>query len=227
MATFGLVCEGPSDKIVIENLLWGYFADTDLLLRKLPSEFDETDRERFSVQGGFMEIFHFCQSDIFKEAFVQLDFVIIQIDTDVLRTENVPKEYQMSFRYEDGAEFTVEEIVLVMKQRFIELMGEEFYLQFQNNIIFAISVHSIECWLLPLYFKTQKAKAGKIENCLNTLNEALKIHEKFYIDKKESKYYREIAKKYRKNKDLMACYQLNPSLKIFIESLPTPEKVEP
>lgn len=220
MASFGLVCEGPSDKIVIENILWGFFGNTDLLLRKLPSEFDETDREQFSVQGGFMEIFHFCQSDIFKEAFVQLDYVIIQIDTDVLMTDNVPKEYQMSLKHENGQAFTTEEIVNVMKNKFIEIIGEEFYAQFKNSIIFAISVHSIECWLLPLYFKNQKVKAGKIENCLNTLNEALKKYEKFYIDKKEPKYYREIAKKYRKHKDLIACYHLNPSLKIFVESLP-------
>ncbi|MFN7116987.1 MAG: phage tail protein [Saprospiraceae bacterium] len=205
---------------MIENLLWGFFDNPDILIRHLPSEFDETDRARFSVQGGFMEIFHFCQSDTFKEAFVQLDYVIIQIDTDVLRSNNVPKEYQMSFKHPDGQDFTVEEIVVAMKQKFIELMGEEFYIQFQNNIIFAISVHSVECWILPIYFKNQKAKAAKVENCLNTLNEALKKQESFYIDKKEPKYYREIAKKYRKNKDLMAYYQLNPSLKIFIESLP-------
>jgi hypothetical protein len=220
MATFGLVCEGPTDKIVIEHLLWGFYDDADILLRKLPREFDETDRAQFSVQGGFMEIFHFCQSELFQEAFVQLDYIIIQIDTDVLMTEHVPKAYQMSFKHEDGTSFTIEEIVDAVRGKFVEVMGEMFYAQFQNNILFAISVHSMECWLLPVYFKTQKTKAAKTENCSKTLNKALEKHESFYIDKKEPKYYREIAKKYRKHKDAKSLYPLNSSLQIFIETLP-------
>lgn len=220
---FGLVTEGITDQIVLENILYGFFNDKDLPIDPLSPLRDATDEDKATTNSNWLEVFEYCKSSKFKEAVVIKDYVIVQIDTDVLRTNNVSKEYQMSFKHEDGKEFSVEEIVEAVKNKLIETIGEEFYRQFQAKIIFAISVHSIECWLLPIYFKTQKKKAGKIENCLNTLNEALKKSKLFYIDNKEPKYYRAIAEKYKKNKILMDSNKFNPSLKIFIEDLQSRE----
>jgi len=100
-----------------------------------------------------------------------------------------------------------------------DAIGEDFYSQNQQKIVFAISVHSIECWLLPLYY-TDKKKAKYI-NCLKTLNDKIFKKHKFTIDKnaKNPKYYREISKQYGKHKVLMQHYQDNPSLKTFIEEI--------
>jgi len=78
-------------------------------------------------------------------------------------------------------------------------------------------VHSIECWLLPLYY-TDKKKS-KVKSCLNTLNQALQKKEKFTIDAKNPEYYEIVSEKYCKHKILMKCYKENPSLKIFIEKV--------
>lgn len=99
----------------------------------------------------------------------------------------------------------------------VGLIEEDFYQQHQERIIFAISVHSIECWILPLYYSDNRK--AKIAGCLESLNRELAKKEKFTIDAnaKNPKYYRRISKKYIKHKILMKHYQENPSLKRFIE----------
>ena len=92
-----------------------------------------------------------------------------------------------------------------------------FWTNYGDRIIFAISVHSIECWLLPIYFNTQHQKAGKITGCLDTLNKILIKQEGFSIHEKEAAYYVKIAKKLRKQ--INDIYTLNPSLRIFVENI--------
>jgi hypothetical protein len=96
------------------------------------------------------------------------------------------------------------------------VIGEEFYSQNQERIIFAIAVNSTECWLLPLYYDDNRK--SKLVNCLNTLNQALK-KEGFQIDRKNPEYYRKISLRYSKSKVLQNKYQHNPSFKIFIEEI--------
>lgn len=164
------------------------------------------------------------QADSRKPVVIK-DYVIVQVDTDALTGDSVPEQYRIYFKHSDGGDFTVKETIEIVRNKLIELMQSDFYAQFQEKIIFAISVNCIECWLLPLYQNFLKKKVSKTENCLNVLNQALQKTEKFFIDKKDPKYYRVIAERYCKNKELLACYHLNPSLKIFIESLPTPNEM--
>jgi hypothetical protein len=102
-------------------------------------------------------------------------------------------------------------------QKFIELIGKDFYEKHQQQIIFAISVHSIECWLLPIYYNDNK-KAKEI-NCLDTLNKELAKQEKFTIGEKQPEYYRKIASKFRKSKALKFSHTSQTSFAIFIYDL--------
>jgi len=56
---------------------------------------------------------------------------------------------------------------------------------------------------------------------LNTLNQALKSKESFSIDpsNKNPQYYEHISKEYTKHKRLMALYNSNPSLEVFVHEL--------
>ena len=56
--------------------------------------------------------------------------------------------------------------------KLIGLIGKTIYDKYKDKIIFAISVHSLECWLLPLYY-TDNRKA-KILHCTKTVDEQLK-----------------------------------------------------
>lgn len=211
MISFGLITEGLTDQIVIEDILSGYFNTDDIIVNPLQPERDKDDEDK-SDYGGWMLVFKYCQSSDFREAFQFNEYVIIQIDTDVCEEIN----YDIPKRNENGEELTAEQLIEKVKEKFKVLIGEDFYNQYNEKIIFAITVHSIECWLLPLYY--QDSKKGKITNCLGTLNQALKS-QGFTIDAKKPQYYRKVSRQYCKHKDLMKLYKENPSLKIFIEEI--------
>jgi hypothetical protein len=206
MISFGLIAEGLTDQIVIEDILAGYFNSAYIEVTPLQPKRDK------SKTGGWTLVFDYCRSKKFQEAFQFIDYIIIQIDTDVSEDYGVAKQ-------DENGEFTPQQLIAKVIEKFRSAIGDDFYSEYQKKIIFAISVHSIECWLLPLYY-TDSRKA-KITNCLDTLNRELPKKHKFTIDAnaKNPEYYREISEKYRKHKVLMKHYAENPSLKIFIEEI--------
>jgi hypothetical protein len=211
MISFGLVTEGLTDQIVIENILAGYFKSPDLDIRQLQPERDK-DNENKSTYGGWTLVLNYCKSRDFQEALQFIDYIIIQIDTDVseLKNYNIPQQ-------DENGEFTPQQLIEKVIEKFRAVIGDDFYSKYQQKIIFAISVLSLECWLLPLYY-TDKKKKSKFKSCLRDLNLQLAKKHKFTIDAKAKnpEYYREISKQYSKHKILMDCYQDNPSLKSFV-----------
>ncbi|XWK87905.1 MAG: phage tail protein [Phormidium sp.] len=211
MISFGLITEGLTDQIVIQDILIGYFNTPDIFVKPLQPERDKDDENK-SDYGGWMLVFKYCQSSDFREAFQFNEYVIIQIDTDVCEEIN----YDIPKRNENGEELTPEQLIEKVKEKFKVLIGEDFYNQYNEKIIFAITVHSIECWLLPLYYQDNRKK--KITNCLDTLNQALKS-KGFTIDAKKPQYYRKVSQQYCKHKVLIKLYKENPSFKIFIDEI--------
>jgi hypothetical protein len=215
MIEFGLVTEGISDQIVIENILFGFFNNKNIPVEPLQPLRDTSDENRYVGQANWIEVFEYCQTNTFKVEVVMKDFVIVQIDTDALKGDSVPEKYRLNLQ-----QANLEETISIVKNKLIDLMTTGFYEQFQHKILFAISVNAIECWLLPFYFPSQKIKAAKTESCITTLNEGLKkAGHKFYIKAKDPDYYREASEPLRKHRELIKLYDLNPSLRIFIEDL--------
>ena len=93
MAIFGLITEGKTDQIIIENILSGYFNDPDIVINWLLPLRDETDKHRIENYSNWYKVFEYCQSDKFKESFQFNDYVIVQIDTDVSEEKHydIPK----------------------------------------------------------------------------------------------------------------------------------------
>jgi hypothetical protein len=211
MISFGLVTEGLTDQIVIEHILAGYFNSPDLDIRPLQPERDKDDENKSHNYGGWSQVIGYCESTDFKEAFQFIEYIIIQIDTDVSEDYHIPKQ-------DETGEFTPEELIEKVIDKFKKLIREDFYSKYEQRIVFAISVHSIECWLLPLYYKDNRR--SKLISCLDTLNQQLR-KDGFTIDRnaKNPDYYREIARKYCKHKVLIARYPENPSFKVFIEEI--------
>ncbi|MEG4938878.1 phage tail protein [Microcoleus sp. F4-D5] len=206
MISFGLIAEGLTDQIVIEDILAGYFNSAYIEVTPLQPKRDK------SKTGGWTLVFDYCRSKKFQEAFQFIDYIIIQIDTDVSEDYGVAKQ-------DENGEFTPQQLIAKVIEKFRSAIGDNFYSTYQQQIIFAISVHSIECWLLPLYY-TDSRKA-KITNCLDTLNREVQKKHNFTIDAnaKNPEYYRVISEKYCKHKVLMKHYPENPSLKTFIEEI--------
>lgn len=213
MPTFALVTEGLTDQIIIENILVGFFDDLNVDITSLQPLRDETDRNRAVSPGNWHKVLEYCSSENFRGALQFNDYIVVQIDTDVAA------EYGVSDRDEEGNAFSVEEMIARVRAALVARIGQEFYDKYAVHILFAISVQSIECWLLPLLFSDKKQ--SKTINCLNTLNQALKSKRSFSIDpnNKKPEYYEAISVEYTKHRKLMALYNSNPSLEAFVHDL--------
>ena len=208
MYSFGLVTEGPSDQVVIENILFGIFKEPDMPITRLQPAPDEP--------GNWDKVFKYCRSEEFKSAMGFNDFLIVQVDTDILTSGEILRKYGLQFLPNPLPEELIEKVAEFL----ISLISNEngFWEQFSERVIFAISVNQLECWFLPIYFKNKKAKSAKITGCIDTLNEVLPQQENgLYIHGKDLNYYTKISKHFRKN--INDIYQLNPSLKIFVERI--------
>jgi hypothetical protein len=215
MANIGIISEGITDQIVIEYILVGLLQDDDLSIDPLQPSRDATDEDLATSAGNWDKVFEYCESSRFQYAVLNTDFVIVQIDADIFKTKEISEKYRLHF----ATDISVEDCVLQIQNMLIELIGRGFYTSYSSKIIFAISIDSIECWLLPIYFQNKPQQASKTINCLNTLNQALSKQENYVIDKKKPQYYRKASKPYLKHKDFVRLYPMNPSLKIFVESV--------
>jgi hypothetical protein len=212
MTDFGLVTEGVTDQEVISQILFGFFGNPDLTITELQPLRDQTDQSQFGGYGGWPHVLSYCASAKFKEAFQSVRYLILQIDTDV------SEEYKIS-HWRDGKLLSPEDLAATVRDKLIGEMGQEFYATVRERVLFAIAVHSTECWLLPLYY--QDDRKTKIVNCLGTLNQQLAKVEGFTIDpnSKDLRFYQTIAKPYRKPKELHKHLAANPSLAQFEHEL--------
>jgi hypothetical protein len=215
MANIGIISEGITDQIVIENILIGLLRDDDLSIDPLQPSRDATDEDLATSAGNWDKVFEYCESSRFQYAVLNTDFIIVQIDADIFKTKEISEKYRLHF----ATDISVEDCVWQIQNMLIELIGRDFYTSYSSKIIFAISIDSIECWLLPIYFQNKPQQASKTINCLNSLNQVLSKQENFVIDKKKPQYYRKASKPYLKHKDFVRLYPMNPSLKIFVESV--------
>jgi hypothetical protein len=212
MLLFGLVAEGKSDHAVLENILLGLFEEdiSDEITTLQPTR-GATDEEAIKAFGGWFKVFEYCRSENFRGAFQEVQYVIIQIDTDVSEHTH----YDIKQTDESGKKLVPEVLVKKVREKFEQIIANEFgqiFLEkYQDRILFAISVDEIECWLLPLYY-TDNTKS-KTNNCDHKLHQKAGKFEKNYND------YDKISREYRKNKTLMKSFPENPSLKIFVESV--------
>jgi hypothetical protein len=212
MTLFGLIAEGETDHAVLENILLGISGeDISDEITILQPDIDETTKGTLQEFGGWYNVFQYCLSEDFRDSFQRVQYVVIQIDTDV--SEHI--HYDIKQTDEFGKKLIPEVLVEQIKEKFEQIIvkefGQEFLQNHQDRILFAISVDEIECWLLPLYY-TDNTKS-KTNNCNHKLHQKAGKFEKNYNE------YDKISKDFRKSKTLMKTYQENPSLKIFVESV--------
>jgi len=209
VAKFGLACEGLTDQIVIENILIGYYKDCDDLndeIHPLQPARDETDKATF---GGWEILLKYLSETRFRDDVLNSEYVVIQIDTD--DSEHV--NFNVPHSDEDNKELSSEKLIENIKDNLINKIGIEFYDENKEKIIFAISVHSLECWILPLYKEIQKEKT---KNCF----QALQRESKELTVQKNYKSYDALSQALSKHKTLLKITKKNSSLKIFVSNLP-------
>jgi hypothetical protein len=203
--TFAGIVEGVTDKRVITNILAGYFNNPDIKVTWLQPR--DTIPNTKEPPAGWTRVLKYCKTKQFKDSFQENEYVIIHIDTDVS-----PKEtFDIAHHDENGNLLTPEQLIAKVVNKFRLLIGEDFYDQYEDKIIFAIAVHSIECWLMPLCIPEKKSE---INDCMNVLKRDLPN-----FKPKDHKYYQRISIEYANTNLLLKLYPENPSLQIFIEQL--------
>lgn len=185
---FGLIAEGPSDHSVLTNILVGLLGKEVFdEITELQPNFGESNTETLSKFGGWYKVFQYCQTDDFRRAFADVQYVVIQIDTDVSEHTH----YDIKQTDAAGTKLSPNVLVERVKEKFITIITETFGSLFletiQDRIIFAISVDEIECWLLPIYYTT------KIKESIN--NYDYRLHQKAGKFEKNAGDYDKISKK--------------------------------
>ncbi len=147
MKKFGLACEGITDQITLENILCGYYEDPDLddEITQLQPHLDKSSQKQKGF-GGWEMLVDYLQSSRFRDDVINVEYLILQLDTDIVEHQG----FGGSFRDSNGVEYAPEELIentiskLVSK---INLNNDSFYTENKEKIIFSICVHSLECWL--------------------------------------------------------------------------------
>jgi hypothetical protein len=212
---FGLACEGPTDQIVLRDILCGYFNNPDLddEIIELQPRLDKTEQEQNF--GGWEKLLDYLKDSRFAEDVLSNDYVVLQLDTDISEHRN----FNVS-QSEINKLLTIEKFISIIIGKLILTINENnqgFYEAYSNKLIFAICVHSLECWLYA-YYNTKPLKNPKITGCGKALNYLLKVNY-FDGDTKDKKRYSEYSKVFLKRKNIDIAVEKDQSFKHFIQQL--------
>ncbi|MEI8205167.1 MAG: phage tail protein [Bacteroidota bacterium] len=218
---FTLITEGVSENRIIKHILVKYFKEYELFFRDAQPQIVNEKQETI---GGWNEVLKYCgRTDDLKEIFNNSDYLIIQIDTDQSET----KPFDVSHSKDDNTSKTVDELYVDVVEKLKGLINPDILESYSNKIFFAICIHSIECWLIPIYY--QDKHKTKTLNCFDTLNLALRKHDIHVIPSKNKntpigiRGYEEILKNWKKKQDIDKSAQSNKGFERFVESLKTIE----
>jgi hypothetical protein len=221
MPTFGIISEGITDRLVLMNILAGYFGRSVFVTPVQPPA-GESDED--PPPGGWDLVFKSLEAGRHRQALEHMgcDYVVIHIDTDV----SEQKGYDVPWR-EDGRELSAEELAARVIDKLTGLIGTEFYAEHHDRFVFAVAVHAIECWLLPLYYDDNRA--GKVAGCFEAVDRALQKTGRTLKrgrDGKDLRAYREASRELTKRNRLLQVHDKNPSLTLFVRRLETISSLE-
>ena len=219
MASFAIICEGISENLslhaIIEKMSQtdSYFAD---LQPRTEMSHGHAVQEGY---GGWTEVLSHCNTEEFRMALQNNDYLVVQIDTD--RCDEQPfgiKKVDESNQLRTDAD-VYDDIIT----RLLQDVDNDFYEANKERIIFAICFDEIECWFLPLFYSDKRACATT--GCINKLNQELGKEKGGYYIPEEGKNgpkarstYQFILKKI-KRKDIPRLSQYNFGFQKFVEQM--------
>lgn len=206
---FGLACEGITDQITIENILCGYFENPDLdqEIMALQPPLDETDQKH--GDGGWPMLLKYMASVRFREDVLNTEFIILQIDSDIAHKISV------NHKDDDGNELSAEILIFNISAKLIESINtgaSGFYEVHATKIIFAICVHSLECWLVAYH-----AEQTAIHDCFDVLRTVIKPN--LIRVAKKHRNYDKLSQPFLDRKNIDDVAKKDPSFRVFIQSL--------
>jgi hypothetical protein len=223
--TFGLITEGLTDQVVLSSIVRSIVNHSGQRAQVTALAPLDTNPH------GYTKVFDYIRGDIFRELLVPEDaYVVIQIDTDT--RDKWPEFFQLNAEVQDilkqilsvkgDSEKEINALIENVSALLKQLIGQEYYESHKAQILFAICIHEMECWVLP-YRAQKQSDLSKITKCTETLSRVF-TPDGYYLDPNKkghdnSKYYRLAIKNMQKRKDILAKYHHNRSLHIFVDRL--------
>lgn len=210
-----LITEGVSEHRVMKHIISKYLKDIDVDINQIQPR---VENNKQATDGGWNEVLKFCASIEMKTIFGFNDLAIIQIDTDLCETY----PFSIPHTSSNGQPKTYEQLYNDVLAKLISQVPSDIYEKYRDKIIFAICIHSIECWLLPIYGRTA-ADRSSVANCVSKLNTALARKNMYTIPAAKNsangiKAYNELLKGIKKV-DLTIASGIHYSLRKFMEEL--------
>lgn len=214
MKGFGLACEGITDQITIENILFGIFdeIDEDEIAYMQPMH-DATDE---SGLGGWTRLLDYLGSNRFKQDLGAVHYLIIQVDTDVASDVGFDVSLVDENNKPLSTELTVDKVIQRLTQQINK--NEDLYDKVKDRVIFAISVASLECWLYNFYVKDNK-KVNTTINCFDKFLRELAKDKKQPRLEKTKDIYDDLSEPLMREKHINQLIGRDISFSIFIDKL--------
>jgi hypothetical protein len=210
---FGIIAEGDSDQVVIRNILKSFGIDkSDVLFIKPNNQQDETDLVGLGDQtiGTFQGVKNACLGNdgkrpYFIKAFEISDvqYMIIHLDTAEIDNQNFSPVRPIKT---NNPNYSTE-----LRAKTIELINTWLENNYQEQLLYAISIEEIEAWCLTVYAKKGDVDTANSANPKSTLSHQMKG--------KKSNSVEVISEYFRKKKRLDKCTPFNQSLKDFVDSV--------
>lgn len=209
------VAEGSTDHPVLENLLLGLCKQQQLEsgdITPVQPLLDETGKQQADALGGWQQVFRWLEDKRYHEAFQFNDHVVVHIDTgtceepgfDVCKTVN-------------GVALTPEQLVQAIRVRLNAIIGTQDLQTYAGRFHFAIAVHDIECWLLPLWGRPNER--GSVHTCKQRVDNGLTRAKKRGLHKDDVLSYARASSAFRKRKQVLGAAAAQKSLALFCDSL--------
>ena len=194
---FSIIGEGSTDFRVLKTILESFFVDSEInsLVPVLDVSTLKTAKDE---HGSWTKIPEYLKSNFLEDALVNTDYFVIQIDTDVCEEPgfDVSPKVLADSNQEDFYNLVQAKLI-----EWIDSFEPDTYNYYQEKFIFAIAIHSLECWLIAYYCKSSELKIKRIKNGFNHLQRALERDKKIHLaEPKDPAVYEEVAIPFRKRK---------------------------
>jgi hypothetical protein len=213
---FALITEGASEHRVVKHLIYRYFKDREPEINQIQPKVVNDKQETI---GGWMEVLKYCEREELNDILTENDYIVIQIDTDQSQTS----PFDIGHISQSGKQKSPEQLHEEVKKKLLSLIKSSILEVHGHKIFFAICIHSIECWLLPICYTD--SHRTNTNNCLSTLNSALARQNKRVIPATAKnkpngiRAYNDLLINIKRKTDIEVNAQFNFGFKKFIESL--------
>ena len=179
MASFAIICEGISENLSLHAII-EKMRQTDTYFADIQPRTETSHSHNVQEgSGGWTQVLSHCNTEDFKRALQNNDYLVVQIDTD--RCDEPP--FGIKKVDEGNQPRPMDEIYDDIISRLLQDVDKEFYETNKERIIFAICFDEIECWFLPLFYSDKRACATT--GCISKINQELsKDKSGYYIPEK-------------------------------------------